>query len=118
MAQRLYPPGQTASTGDVILGEHGAAGQRQFRAGEWYTIGQYIRLNTPGQSDGVIEMSLNGELALMQQGVRFRDTANLRLNKLVFAAHYGGGDAMLQPVNDSRVVIDDVIISTHPIIDD
>lgn len=118
VAQRLYHPGQTASTGDVILWEHGTAGQRQFRAGEWYTIGQYIRLNTPGQSDGVIEMSLNGELALMQQGVRFRDTANLRLNKLVFAAHYGGGDAMLQPVNDSRVVIDDLIISTHPIIDD
>lgn len=118
IGQRLYHPGQTASTGDVMLWEHGAAGQRQFRAGEWYTIGQYIRLNTPGQSDGVIEMSLNGELALIQQGVRFRDTANLRLNTLVFAAHYGGGDAMLQPVNDSRVVIDDVIISTHPIIDD
>ena len=114
-AQRLYHPAQMSDTGDVLPWDHGNSGPRQFRVGEWHTIEQHIRLNTPGVSDGVIEVTLDGELALVEQGVRFRDTESLRLNKLVFASYYGGGDAILQPVNDGRVVIDDLVISTHPI---
>ncbi len=116
VAQRLEHPDQSAQTGDILLWDDGIAGQRRFEAGIWYTVEHRVLMNTPGQADGLIEASFNGELALRQEGLNFRDTANLAIDQLRFSVFYGGGALTLQPGNDGQIVIDDIILSTRPIL--
>lgn len=40
--------------------------------GEWTEIGTYVRVNTPGKSDGIIRGWVNGELAFEKEDLRFR----------------------------------------------
>ena len=45
----------------------------------WYAIEQYVKLNTPGRNDGVMRAWIDGQLAFEKSDVRFRDTADLKI---------------------------------------
>ena len=61
-----------------------------FRAGRWYTVEQYVKLNTPGQSDGVGRVWINGHLTWESTHVRFRNSAASRINQLHVNVYHGG----------------------------
>jgi nitrous oxidase accessory protein NosD len=61
-------------------------------AGVWYTIRQRIKLNNPGQRDGILQIWLDGRMVLDQQDVQFRDTSNLKIDRFFFSTFFGGGD--------------------------
>jgi hypothetical protein len=61
-----------------------------FRAGRWYTVEQYVKLNTPGLSDGVGRVWINGHLTWESTHVRFRNGAASRINQLHVNVYHGG----------------------------
>jgi len=59
--------------------------------GQWQEVVFHIKLNTPGQSDGLQEVWLNGVKKLSQQNMRWRTTTDLRLNEVRFDNYMPGG---------------------------
>ena len=61
-----------------------------FKAGLWYVIEQYVKLNTPGKADGVGKVWINGQLAWSSDRVRWRDRAETRIDHLHVNVYHGG----------------------------
>jgi hypothetical protein len=68
-------------------------GSWSWPTGTWTTVEQHVRLNTPGQADGQVQVWLNGALVFEQTGLTFRSTSGLRIEGLFFSTFFGGGDA-------------------------
>ena len=62
----------------------------EFKAGVWYVIEQYIKLNTPGEPDGVGKVWINGKLAWQSDSVRYRDKATSRIDHMHVNVYHGG----------------------------
>ncbi len=45
----------------------------------WYAIQQFVKLNTPGQNDGVLRGWVDGKLAFEKTDLRFRDVETLKM---------------------------------------
>ncbi|WP_211261400.1 polysaccharide lyase [Pseudonocardia acaciae] len=63
-----------------------------FPAGQWTTIQQGVKLNTPGQRDGVVTVWVNGQQVFSQNDVQLRNTDQLHIDGLFFSTFFGGGD--------------------------
>lgn len=74
----------------------------------WYCIEQYVRLNTPGNMDGVLKGWVDGVLAFERTNVRYRNTPRLKIEK-VWMNIYHGGKATAS--SDLRLFIDNVVIA-------
>lgn len=66
----------------------GAAGWLQ--KGRWYSIEQELRLNTPGLSDGLLRVWVDGRKAFERTGLRFRDVDTLRIESAWLNVYHGG----------------------------
>lgn len=76
--------------------KHGTSlgrGKWSFPTGVWAEIQQHVRLNTPGRTDGLVEVWLNGVQVFTQTGLLFRSTLSLRIDGLFFSTFFGGGNA-------------------------
>ncbi len=79
-----------------------------LRRNRWYAIEQHARMNTPGRNDGILRAWVDGEPAFEKTDVRFRDTADLKI-EMVWLNVYEGGT---RPAHaDQHLYIDDVAIS-------
>lgn len=60
--------------------------------GEWRQIDQYVRMNTPGERDGVLRGWVNGKLVFERDDLLFREAGyeHLRIEELYFNIYYGG----------------------------
>ncbi|MES9851631.1 MAG: hypothetical protein ABW170_07355 [Candidatus Thiodiazotropha sp. L084R] len=56
------------------------------RPGQWDTLKVYFRNNTPGSSDGIVRMWINGELKLEHTNVNLRESTNFNPNKLIMSS--------------------------------
>jgi len=73
-------------------------------AGRWQEVVMHIKLNTPGQYDGVQELWINGVKQISVQNLRWRTTTDLRLNEIRF------DDYMSQGPTTEHLWIDDVTV--------
>lgn len=81
------------------------------RGGQWQCIEAHVRLNTPGEVDGVFEMWVDGELEGATEGVDWRGSwSEFGLNLLSIENLWVGG----APADLDRW-FDDLVISTQPI---
>ncbi|MBV1860034.1 MAG: hypothetical protein KUG77_16595 [Nannocystaceae bacterium] len=81
------------------------------RAGQWQCVEAHVKLNTPGQEDGVFEFWVDGELEASRAGMDWRGTwAAFGLNLLSIENFWLGG----APADLDRW-FDDMVISTGPI---
>jgi hypothetical protein len=78
---------------------------------EWVCLEIMMRLNTPGESDGVMAFWMNDALGHEQTGMRWRDVPELQLNKAALQHYIDEGDAD----QSNRVWFDDVVVSTQRI---
>lgn len=76
--------------GDTFAWDVGTGGRLSL--GRWHRIGQWIELNAPGENDGVLRGWVDGELAMEKTDVRFRDTADLKIQEYWFNVYYGGDE--------------------------
>ena len=81
-----------------------------LRHGEWYCIQGYIRLNTPGEHDGIIRIWVDRELAAEKTDYAFRRSAedHIGINWFWFDVYFGGKRT---PSTDQSVTIDELTIS-------
>ena len=78
----------------------------------WYCIEQYVKLNTPGENDGIIRGWIDGQPAFEKSGIRFRDVPELRIERVWFDVYHGG---KLPAAHDYHLYFDEIVISREPI---
>ena len=75
----------------------------------WYSVEQYLKLNSPAKQDGVIRAWIDGRLAFEKTDIRFRNSPKLRIEQVWMNVYHGGK----QPSpKDQHVFIDNVVIAT------
>ena len=82
----------------------------EFESGVWYEITQRVVMNTPGVSDGVIQVWLDGVLVHDQTDVLFRTVPDLKIDQVYFSTFFGGGDGW-ETTKDETVLFDDFEVS-------
>lgn len=90
------------------------ADQAKLKKGQWNHIELYNKLNTPGQSDGIMRAWLNGVLALDitdNEDYRQADEGDIGLNCIYLSTFFGGSDENYEPTKDQYAYFDDFIIS-------
>lgn len=95
----LYPYLPTS----IRVGSTFGRGTFYFKPGTWQRLEQHVRLNTPGLSDGEIDVSLDGQPVLQTKGLRFRDIPGLKINGILFSTFFGGADASWAATSDCYI---------------
>jgi len=111
----LYYPDMSGQYGENIFLQHANGTDFVLQDDTWYTITERVRMNTPGQRDGILQIWLNGELVLDRQDIRYRDVSQLAIDGMYFSTFYGGGTPDWAPFFDNWAYFDDFVISTIPI---
>lgn len=75
----------------------------------WYCIEQHLQLNTPGKQDGTLKAWVDGELAFDKQGIRFRDSSKLKIERVWCNVFHGG---KIPAQSDDHLFIDNLVIAT------
>jgi hypothetical protein len=78
----------------------------------WYCIEQYVKLNTPGQSDGVLRGWVDGKIAFEKTDSQLRAVETLRIES-VWVNIYLGGTWTAE--SDQHLYLDEMVISNRPI---
>ena len=82
---------------------------RHIPAGQWVCVEQYIKLNTPGQKDGVARAWINGELVFEKTDYLWRNTDKIKIYSY-WIDYYRGGK---QPAShDHHIYLDNLVIAT------
>ena len=95
--------------GDSMLWEIDNRGS--LEKNRWYCIETYIKLNTPGKSDGVLRGWVDGFLAHETENVKFRNSASLLIEEYWVNVYHGGRAAG----NDMHLYLDNLVLSPHRI---
>ncbi|EIP97729.1 hypothetical protein OpiT1DRAFT_02176 [Opitutaceae bacterium TAV1] len=83
--------------------------------GKWHTLKQRIKLNTPGQPDGELQIWINGKLALNRTDMRWRNAGQTwQIDYFYFSTFHGGASDDYRPNRDNHIDFDDFIITTIP----
>jgi len=56
----------------------------------WYSVEQYLKLNTPGQSNGVFRAWVDGQLAFERTDLHWRDVNRLKIESVWLNVFHGG----------------------------
>ncbi len=99
----LYYPGQSGTYGDAIAWSSG------FTRGQWTTLKTRIRLNTPGQNDGVVQNSRDGQLVLDRQDARIRQNASTGFDRFLLISFFGGATSDFAASKDEYIDFDDFV---------
>ncbi|MEX0654359.1 MAG: polysaccharide lyase [Phycisphaeraceae bacterium] len=89
-------------------------GHGSLENGKWYQIDMEIRLNTPGEKDGVLRGWVNGNLAMERTNIRFRANNDLKIEQFWMNLYYGG--SWTAP-HDMHVDWDGVTLSRTPLLE-
>ena len=78
----------------------------------WYCIEQHVKLNTPGQADGVLQGWVDGRLAWEKTDVRFREVDTLKIEAVWINVYLGGTRTAER---DHHLYLDEIVIAKRPI---
>ncbi|MEM6421053.1 MAG: polysaccharide lyase [Pseudomonadota bacterium] len=73
--------------------------------GRWHSLAQRVRLNTPGQADGEIEVWMDGVQVALIPGLDLRADATQTIEGILFDIFRGGGTADWAADTDGTVTI-------------
>lgn len=74
----------------------------------WYSIEQYLKMNTPGQLDGIMRVWIDGRLAWEKTDWRWRHIPDLKIEEIWMNVYHGGTAPVGQ---DVHLYIDNVVIA-------
>ncbi|MBM4261298.1 MAG: hypothetical protein FJ145_07640 [Deltaproteobacteria bacterium] len=79
---------------------------------KWYLVEVHVKMNTPGQANGVMEAWLDGELRYQKTNVNFRNVGhnNLGVRAAWFNVLAGGSGVAMK--EDTYVLFDQLVIAT------
>lgn len=111
--QYVYHSGQPTQYGDDLYFNSG--GYKSFTAGKWYRVEWRVKMNTPGQSNGIIQSWVDGVKSVDKQTIVYRRSNAFAIDKFIFSTFFGGGDSSWAPTKDEYIYWDDFVLSTSPI---
>jgi hypothetical protein len=68
--------------------------------GRWNKVQQFIRINTPGQPNGILQLFINGVLVMQSTEVVYRTSSSLTLSGLFFSTFFGGDSPAYAPMTN------------------
>ncbi len=104
----VYHADMEGQYGDVVLWTMDCRGV--LERNRWYSVEQYLKMNTPGQSDGVIRAWIDGRLAYEATDWKFRTVDSLKIEQVWMDFYHGGAGV---PDHDIHLYIDNVVIATR-----
>lgn len=90
-------------------------GDWTWPTGVWIEVEQHVRLNSPGATDGQVQVWLNGILVFEQTGLTFRTVSTLQIEGLFFSTFFGGGDASWATPRDQYADFAGFVLATHKV---
>lgn len=121
-------PGNNPETGNVPVGTYLYHGDMTDQYGEpqqwdggnglgilernrWYAVEQHVKLNTPGQNDGVVKVWIDGQPVMHKTDINFRNAGNDHIKiESAWLDVYHGGTAYAD--RTIRVFIDNMVVAT------
>jgi len=125
LVQYVYYPGkQNADYGENM--EWFTAGEWDrtvVGADEWFWVEHRVKMNDPGPegeegaNDGLIQGWFDGDLALDERDLRFRDVPDFGIDRLYFSSFFGGGrgDPAYGHPREEYIDYDSFVVSEEPI---
>ena len=118
VVQYLYYAGQPGTYGvDVSYDYNKNKPALEFLREVWHTITEQVLLNTPGKANGRVRSWYDGQLAADSSGYMFRTQDSMHINQFYLSTFFGGNDASWAPTADVHTQMDDIVISTDPLLD-
>jgi hypothetical protein len=74
----------------------------------WYSVEQQVKMNTPGQADGVLRAWIDGRLVLERTDLHFRDVPELKVESVWMNVYHGG---ITDAHQDLSLFIDNLVIA-------
>ncbi|MEM6688548.1 MAG: carbohydrate binding domain-containing protein [Planctomycetota bacterium] len=109
----LYHMGKPGQFGEDIQLKHSDGSDVYFPRGEWINLVQRVKLNSTGQSNGLVEVWMNGEKVLSRGGLQFVNNPNTSsIDTLSFATFHGGGDDGWLPRQTTQAFFDDFVVTS------
>jgi len=75
----------------------------------WYSIEQYVHMNTFGNNDGILKAWVNGILVYSQDNIRFTDNPLIGIESVWLNIYHGGSTTAPK---DLTLFIDDLVIAS------
>jgi hypothetical protein len=101
-----YHADMSSRYGDIWLWQEDYRGYLENN--RWYSIEQYIKLNTPGEKDGILRAWVDGRPAFEKTDIRFRHADALKIEQVWMNVYHGG--TRPSPY-DQHLYIDNVVIA-------
>ena len=112
VVQYVYYPDQPEHFGHDMPWTDPATGEELiFTPGTWHNVVHQLKINTPGERNGVLRTYFDGQLALEVQGLRFRDTTDFAIDGMYFSTFFGGGSDSWSTTADETIYFDNFRIS-------
>ena len=94
--------GATTTGYGVDLGR--GTGAWYFQAdGNWHGVAERVHMNTPGLTDGYIDVIYDGKPVAHFTGIVFRTDYATHADSLMFSTFFGGHDSTWAPSTDQRI---------------
>lgn len=74
----------------------------------WYCVEQYLKLNTPGEKDGILRAWIDGRPAFEKTDIRFRLVDRLKIEQIWMNVYHGG---TIPSPCDQHLFIDNVVVA-------
>lgn len=84
-----------------------------MEAERWYRVSVYVKVNTPGQSDGTSEIYLDGNKISESPGVAFRGNVGENealIETFLFNTYYGGNRPIFSPSKTTYARFDNFVV--------
>ncbi len=104
----VYHVDQKSKWGDHLVWKNADRGY--LDKNRWYSIEMYVKMNTPKQNDGILRGWVDGQLAFERTDFRFRDTEELKIEKIWMNLYHGGSPPA--PSNQT-IFIDNVVVARN-----
>jgi hypothetical protein len=101
-----YHADMRGTYGDIWLWQNGYRGY--LKNNRWYCVEQYLKMNKPGEKDGVLRAWVDGRLAFEKTDIRFRHVPTLKIEQIWMNVYHGG--TVPSPC-DQHLFIDNVVIA-------
>lgn len=102
----LYHADMDGSYGAILGWGRGPSGA--LEKNRWYSVEQQVRMNRPGEKDGILRAWIDGQLVFEKTNLRFRDIPKLRIESVWMNVYHGG----TRPAHkDLTLFIDNVVVA-------
>ena len=78
----------------------------------WTAVEQQVRMNEPGQDNGIMRVWIDGQLAFERTNIRWRTVPDLKVEAVWFNVYHGG---TAKADRDMTLYIDNLVIARKPI---